>query len=501
MKFVAYPKHIDTLIAATLGAITIHMFTKYSGIGISPDSIMYASTATNLQAHGSLLTYNGTPLVFFPVFYPFFLAVVQFLSGVDPFVAGAAINMGLFAAVITISGYILERYNNVPRIYKWLILITIVLSPALLQIYSFLWSETLFIFEVMVFLWFYQRYNQKQTLGRLIVITMITAIACITRYAGITLIGAGCLVMLLDNRLIVKEKIKHLLIFGIGSVTLLIGNLILNRINTGLSTGKRLPSITSFSENLYYTGDVFSKWIGFKDGLGEYNIAVSLFTLLSLIGLLIYKIIKRKISDAETIINAFAFTFGTFMIVLATFSRFEQLDSRLLSPMFIPLLIGITVWAPNAIKAIKSNTIKYSTVAISLIVMLSFNYAILKIDLQRYDDEMDYGVPGYADDDWNKSPLAAFLRSHKNLFKPGVPVYTNADEAFYLFTGKPSKLLPHRYFKEDVVKFYSLKHYYFIYFKAATNVELITIEDIQKEHQFKKLRELEDGAIYEYDNK
>ncbi|MES2809014.1 MAG: hypothetical protein V4619_10340 [Bacteroidota bacterium] len=498
MEKAAYLKHIDTLIAAIVGAVAVHMFTKYSGIGISPDSIMYASTATNMQAHGSLLTYNGTPLVFFPVFYPFFLAVIQFISGVDPFAAGPFINMGLFAAVILISGYILERYLNAPRVYKWLILIAIVLSPALLQIYSFLWSETLFIFEVMLFLLVYQRYNQQQTIGRLIAITVIAAIACITRYAGITLISAGCLLLILDNRLIIRDKIKHLLIFGLGSVCLLIGNLVLNSINTGLSTGKRLPSITSFSENLYYTGMVFCKWMSFGEEAGRFYITTTLIFLTVLLALLICKVIKKKISNGDSIIITFAFTYGMFMILLATFSRFERLDSRLLSPIFVPLLIGVTFWVPGAIKAIQLKAVKYIISAVAMALILAFNYIILKADLKRYDDEMDYGVPGYADDDWNKSPFGLFLRSHKNLLKPGIPIYTNADEAFYLFTGQVSKLVPHRYFKEDVAKFHAVKHYYFIWFKAATNAELINIEDIQKTHRLKKLYDFEDGAIYEY---
>src|SRR5271168_3253911 len=95
-----YLNNFDSLIAAFIGFYAIYLYTKYSGVGISPDSIMYASTATNLQAHASLLTFNKTPLVFFPVFYPFFLSIIQFITGAGPIQAGAMINATLFAAVI-----------------------------------------------------------------------------------------------------------------------------------------------------------------------------------------------------------------------------------------------------------------------------------------------------------------------------------------------------------------------------------------------------------------
>src|SRR3979490_318270 len=97
MQLSRHLKNYDTLIAAIIGFYVIHLFTSYSGVGISPDSIMYASTATNIQAHGSLMTFNKSPLVFFPVFYPFFLGMVQLVTRVDPITAGSVINSCLFA--------------------------------------------------------------------------------------------------------------------------------------------------------------------------------------------------------------------------------------------------------------------------------------------------------------------------------------------------------------------------------------------------------------------
>src|SRR5436305_13502689 len=118
MTLKRYLNNLDSLIAAIIGFIVIYLFTKYSGVGISPDSIMYASTATNIQAHGSLITFNKTPLVFFPVFYPFFLGVIQFFSGTSPVQAGPVINECLFAAVIFTSGWIISKFKTDAIVYK-----------------------------------------------------------------------------------------------------------------------------------------------------------------------------------------------------------------------------------------------------------------------------------------------------------------------------------------------------------------------------------------------
>src|SRR5476651_1441281 len=103
-------RYLDCLLAALIGFYVVHMFTRYSGIGISPDSIMYASTAQNLHDHFSIITFNNTPLVFFPVFYPFFLSICIFLSGgTDPVTAAPVINGLLFATTIFLSGWVTTK--------------------------------------------------------------------------------------------------------------------------------------------------------------------------------------------------------------------------------------------------------------------------------------------------------------------------------------------------------------------------------------------------------
>jgi hypothetical protein len=84
MRANRYLQNIDSLLFACVGFYVIYLYTKYSGVGISPDSIMYASTANNIRDHGNLLTFNKHPITFFPVFYPFFLAIIRFFSGADP---------------------------------------------------------------------------------------------------------------------------------------------------------------------------------------------------------------------------------------------------------------------------------------------------------------------------------------------------------------------------------------------------------------------------------
>src|SRR5471030_2676644 len=97
-------RHLDALVAAIAGFVMVHIYTKYSGVGISPDSIMYMSTARNLNDHLGYLYFGLKPIVAFQVFYPTFLAIAQFITQTDPVVLGPYIDGLLFGTLIFLSG-------------------------------------------------------------------------------------------------------------------------------------------------------------------------------------------------------------------------------------------------------------------------------------------------------------------------------------------------------------------------------------------------------------
>lgn len=488
--------NIDCLIVALIGFYIIHLFARYSGIGVSPDSIMYASTAQNIHDHFSLITFNNTPLVFFPVFYPFFLSICIFLSGgTDPVSAGSVINGILFGTTIFLTGWMTTKFKAPSIIYKWLILIAVVLNPALLEIYMYLWSETLFILVILIFIIAYHNYLQSHSTKALIIVASVAAICCITRYAGVTVVATGGLLILIDGRLTWKRKVSHLLIFGTIGISLLGANLILNAHATGLSTGTREPSITPFSENLYYFGTVILDWAGLPASFDPIAVAFAIIVIVGLSTLLIVRTAQHHLNSYENIIICFTLVYGLFILIIASISRFERMNSRLLSPMFIPLLLSFTCWIPDLIKYIKFRK-KWLLATPFVIAMLAFEVTIAKVDYQKYDDFKDYGIPGYTDDDWNKSSFVTFLKTHQHIFKPGYPIYTDADEAVYMFAHIHSTLLPHKFFAGDVAKVYAQKRFYLIDFKKLESSELIGLKDIQAHKTLTKLYDFEDGAIY-----
>ncbi|MGZ3754619.1 MAG: hypothetical protein ACXVAY_19385 [Mucilaginibacter sp.] len=494
---IRYFKYLDAILFSIAGFCIVYLFTKYSGVGVSPDSIMYTSAARSLHSSGSLITFNNTAITDFPVFYPVFLWFVLAITGVDPIAAGPVINGVLFAALLLLSGRIIQQFKPGSWLYKWCILVAILLSPALLQVYTYLWSETLFMVITLVFLMVCREYFLKHTLSSLLIVGLVAALSSITRYAGITLIGTGGLLLLMDRSLPLKRKIGHILIYGVAASSLLVFNLVRNALATGRLTGPREVSVTPFMKNVYYFGTVMIDWAGGTDKLYTYAVPLTILLFVFLTAVLLYGYLKKNISSYENLAVAFTFVYGAFIIVSSTFSRYERINSRLLSPLFVTLLLSCTFWVIGLIKKI-NNRGKYIALPIAILLIAGFCYQELTTDLQRYDDENDYGVPGYTDDSWNKSAFAAYLKKDNSLFKPGVPVYSDANEALYFLSGAKVKLLPHRYFKNTIEQFYQVKHYYLVWFNAMDNPELISLNDVVKVEKLKVLKQFPEGTIYEY---
>ena len=499
------PKSIhdyNTLIACGLGFFLICLFTSYSGIGISPDSIMYTSAARSFAAEGTLKTFNGIPIVDFPMFYPLFLGTIKVITRVDPTVFGAILNSILFASLLYISGWIMNRFVPSSQLYKWLLLVAIALSPGLLQIYSYLWSETLFILEVLFSIIAFRQYLSTHAGKWLVAAAVIAAVGCVTRYAAVTIVGTGGLLLLLDRTLPIKKKIGHIFIYGVICISLLVSNLVFNAFMSGTVTGPREPSITPFIKNVYFFGTTMCDWAGFTPN--QYFLAIPIASVM-LIGFIISLAInyfRRSLNSYENLAITFSLVYGLFIILSSTFSRYERINSRLLSPLYITALWGYTSWVLLWLKSIGAKRTRTIVGGIFTVLMLGFIGKEFYIDYDRYRDQVadDYGAPGYSDASWKENEFANYLRTiDKKLFKPNVLIYTDAHEAVYFFSGMSAYLVPHKFFKKDVELFYRRDHYYLIWFNNLENPELINIKDIQKVKQLKLLKQFPEGAIYEFE--
>ena len=493
-----FPKNnLDALIPAAVGFAIIFLYARHSGIGVSPDSVTYISVARNIHTRGAFVDFDNRPLVIFPVLYSVFLSMMMFITNSDPLIFGTILNCFLFFIVIYVCGWLLEKLPYRSKWYKHIILSCVVLSPCLLEVYSMLWSETLFILLLLLFFIALRNYFIKLSIQALLIAGFIAALSCLTRYAGVTLIGAGGLLLLFDRRLTIKKKIFHSAIFGLISLSLVAINLVRNAIVSTTLTGFREKSITSLHDNISYVGSVLCDWLPLPKDQYFLSYCITLITIVGCAATLIYYVIKKnEFSSFENIFAAYFVTYALFIIISATFSRYEQLSSRLFSASFIPFLFGSSYWFLTFIK--KSFGIKKILIAsVSILIAIGFQYNQFQADNENYDGIKDAGIPGYTENPWYKdSEVANFIKENYKKFQPDYKLYSNGDDGVYFFTGLPCDALPHKINPKEIQDFYKKKYCYVIWMDDSDNPELISLDEVLKNKKMICLRKFNNGGIY-----
>jgi len=492
-----FTNHIDSIFAALIGGVLIILYTNHNGLGISPDSIYYTSASDAWVKGNGWIQFDQTPLVMFPVGYPFLLGVLHFIFPQSIIPIMPFVNALLFAIVILLSGVMLEKIN-LSKWFKWILLLLIVFSPTLIEIYSMLWSETLFIVEILVFIYYAQTYFTNANFKNLLTVSLVAAIATITRFAGVTLIMTGGLLLLLDNRLSLLQKIKELFIFGCVSSSLLIINLSRNLYLTNTLTGIRQKGQTPFATNLKLVGEVIADWLPGTHFIIEFSQIIGAVFIITLGSIFLYRIIKGLTHNSyEKIAATFSIVFVSFMLVSATLSRYEPINSRLMSPLYIPFLFTLSFYGMSLIEWLESKIFKKITQWAIYILSLVALYEFGVYDQANYVEVHEGGIGSYSDDDWAFSPLLKELQVNHSYFQMGQPVYSNASHAVYYYAHENLSILPEKVHSQKVEAFNQLPQNILIWFYNEENFDLLSLEEIKTQKNLTVLKQFKDGIIFQ----
>lgn len=489
-------KNLDGCVISLLSFSLIIAYTHHNGVGISPDSIVYYSVAKNINAAGILVDYNLNPLVDFPVFYPIFLSIANFFSGADLLITAPYLNGLLFACCLSTTSYLIASFEDAGKLYKYVLLLIIAISPSLIAIYSMLWSETLFILLTLIFIVFFRAYLKNHSFSYLMFAASIAGLCCITRYAGITVIATGLMLMVFDQSLLWRKRIIHILSFFLVAIALLLLNLWHNALLTSSLTGPRESGITPLQENVFFYGKVVCGWLAVSNVKPIVISVVAVLSVLSTVLLFVRRSIYQKnYRTAENCFIAFSIVYTVFIIGISTLSHFEGINNRLLSPLFIPLLLSLTSGIPKFLPRLKNINYKIAFAFLSLLTAV-FQFKQLKELNGMYDEVKQSGIPGYTDDSWQNSETARFLRNHANIFLADYSIYSNAHEAAYFNGGIKSSSIPHLNDQNDIHDFFAENGQYVIWFNQVLDTELISLKVMAQHAIIKKLYTFKDGRIY-----
>lgn len=340
---------------AALGIVSVLLRQVNYGVGIDLDSTIYISVARNfLDGHGFVQWLNKEPYLYYSPLYPALLAGAS-LFAFDPYTVAGPVNAAIFGSSIFIAGRWLRRRIESRFLLVWGCL-ALALSPPLAAVAYTAMSESLFILFVLVSLIYTNRFLETPSGTTLIWASVFAALACLTRYVGVTLIMTTLPLLLLQRGPALVAKMKQMAAYAlIASVPLclwMLRNLLIVE-NPKAFLGHRDVAfdVSRSSEVLAkivaITSDRLSglgKW-GFLDlPMGDFRLIAATLTGVSLLALTAYLIIwvyKQTMAWNNHrpfgVFSTFALVYFASLIVISTVVYVDK-SNRHLAVMYIPLL-------------------------------------------------------------------------------------------------------------------------------------------------------------------
>ena len=219
------------IILATVSAVGIARWCMASGVGVSPDSVIYLSAADSILAGHGLRSIAfhftpsvaiGKPLAAFPPTYPLLLSLSGILS-TDRLNGARWLHSVLFAANLCLVAMILSLATARSA---WAILCAILLflsSSSLLEIHTMAWSEPPFILFLLLALLFLMLHIRSPNYLFLLGSSLAASLALTTRYAGVTILAPMIFTILLVGNGPLRDRVRDgLILVGIGTFPLAI---------------------------------------------------------------------------------------------------------------------------------------------------------------------------------------------------------------------------------------------------------------------------------------
>ena len=421
------------------GAVFMGWLTPF-GVGIYVDSLYYISSARNLIAGIGMGRVTGLgilkPMTHYPPFYSIALSVFHMLGGPELSTARWISILAFGLSIVLVGLIVYQRTHS--RFFGIFSAILILLSNPILRNFSWAMTEPLYIVLMLLSFLFFGVYLRNSLNHWLILTAIFTSLALLTRYVGFSLVGAFCIVLILNRQHIWRKRMKDLVIFL--AITLLptLLWLVRNWLVSETLTNRILDWHPISSENVSFLIKAVNSW-----GLLPQRLVVGRETLaftgiiicLALVGVfwLLRSLPKPgKAPSQEFVLLCVGWLYvGLLITSLFFLDATTRLENRILLPLYVIILLLIAIgsallWQHKTILA---------RLAVVLICFWMAYFSFTRVDGVIIDLRSD--GQGYASMQWQNSPTAGFIHQQDTSL-----IFTNDVTAIYFLAGKDSVGIP-----------------------------------------------------------
>jgi hypothetical protein len=439
-----------------VGAIGMLLYGTPEGLGLSDDSIGYIAGARSIlggQGYREAWLASNQPVTHFPPGFSFTLALVG-LSGLDPLRGAHFLNALLFGANAFLLGILGWNMTKSQAAGVTLALLFAV-NASLFNVHAVAMSEPLYIFFTIAAFLTFSKYFSSSSIspqdsgkgGRWLITTgVLTAFAYLTRYAGLALVATFlvALVLLHDTW---KKRITSAAIFIASTLPFIFGWGIRNKAVADNATNRTLVYHPLTTENIeagiYNISEFFIPLEAWRRALMKIPNFFFILIIIISITLLIwvfYKGLRKFLQPNTEQLEILSFTNGLYLFgylasivsSMLLFDASTKFKLRILSPVYVTLLI-LFVWF--GYWAWQNRNIIFRGIFTLIAILI---LALSAYDTSNFVIKLHKGGQGYASFKWYDSAAMDFLSG----LPAGTRIYTNQPGPVYLYTDRPSYVLP-----------------------------------------------------------
>ncbi len=440
-NFRLFRVNIFIFLLALAGTLAIFFCAQKWGIGFDYDSPAYIDAAKNMSGGKGLSVPSGhgalRPLVIFAPLYSILLSLISKFH-IDPVRGALLLNAFLFGANIFLVGFIVAMYiprSFLPPVFASFLILS---SGSLLRLHSVVMTEGLFIFFGILGLFLLADYIRGRNFIFLIISSILIALAFLTRYAGVSFVAAGIIGLLFLAEKPFNKKLNDCFIFfSISSLPIGVW-FIRNLHAAGSATDKKFAFHPITTYNIKIALSVISEWL-----LPNPSPPVMKYIFLSAVivsfSILLFYWARKNKHDKCCLIPSlylvFIIVYVVFLVMVCSFfDAFITLDERILSPVFIALVILIlSVVYDTFISARRPKSVRFLAILLCIAFSVSYLFYQMKEITSIRNNGMD--LTGRL---WKESVIIQKVRE----LKAGIKIYSNAPPAIYTLTGRFVEWLP-----------------------------------------------------------
>ncbi len=486
-----------------LGVTLVALCTHRYGVGLSPDSANYVSAANSLLAGQGYRYFDGGIYTHWPPLFPTLLAIPG-LAGIAPATAARWVNALAFGGIVFFAGRLFARCTTSGGTAV-LGTLSVLLSVPLLAVSSMAWSEPVFILLAVLFVLYLPRFFRTKRWVTLAVLACLVGLACLERYAGVTLIVTGGLVIATATpKASILDRLKYSAGFCLLSVTPLVLWFLRNRVLAGQTAGAHHLNWRTLGEMgrpLVAALDIMATWFSPWALPGSAGMAVVGVIVLSAGAVVLVARWRFGECGGRSLVPVWSA--AIFVLVYTGFIAFTGAglswdpEQRHMSPVYVFIMLLVFIGMEDAFRLlIKGLGHRALLQASSLVLMALWLLHPLDDASEAIKHALRDGAGEYSTGAWRQSAIMQWLRTNP----PQGSIYSNAPDAIYLLTGTAARETPHWYidttqFAEGMI---SSQSNYVVWSHNLRRDYLYDLRELASRWRLEPVAALPDGEVYRF---